>query len=112
MSDRSFIRRRIHILFRAALVLSACAPNPETTAQKLVEAMNAQDVEEALALFAQDAIVQTSGPTPRAYTGPTEIRGWLDEMVGANLQIEVESIEIDGSLESDRDHKPRRRAQD
>jgi acetyl esterase/lipase len=80
--------------FLAAIALSACAPKPETVAEKLVEALNMHDVEGALALFAEDAVVNTGDPT--TYTGTAEIRGWLEELAAANFEIKAEILEVDG----------------
>jgi len=67
---------------------------PQQVAEDLVAAVNAQDVDGALALFAEDAVVDTGGPEP--YTRPEEIRGWLEELAAANFSIEAEILEVTG----------------
>jgi acetyl esterase/lipase len=94
MPDRRFIHRLTGAILLAALALSACAPKPEAVAEKLVAAVNARDVEGALALFAEDAVVDTGGPAP--YTGTAEIRGWLEQLASDNFQIKAQSLEVDG----------------
>jgi hypothetical protein len=112
MLDGSFINRLIGALLLAAIALSACAPQPalpatteptqqptpkpETVAENLVEAVNAKDIEGTLALFAKDAVVNNSDPTPTTYTGPAEIRGWLEKLADVNFKIEAEILEVDG----------------
>jgi acetyl esterase/lipase len=114
MHDRGFINSWIGVLLLVAIALSACAPQPappptlqltqeptsaptpkpEAVAGKLVEALNARDVEDALALFAQDAVVRDVDLTP--YTGTAEIRGWLEKLADANFMVEVETLKING----------------
>jgi acetyl esterase/lipase len=110
MHYRSFISRLIGALLLAAIALSACAPQPvlpptpqatpvptpkpEVLVQKLVEAVNAKNIEGALALFAEDAVVNNGDPAP--YTGTAEIRGWLEKLAGANFQIQAETPQVDG----------------
>lgn len=87
--------RRIGIVMALAVVaLAGCAPKPEDVTQQLIEAVNAQDVDGALALFAEGAVVDTSGPAP--FTGKAEIRGWLEELSSVNFEIEAEIVEVRG----------------
>jgi acetyl esterase/lipase len=94
MPDKHFINRLMGVLLLVTIALFACAPKPETVAQKLVEAVNAQDVERALSLFAEDAVVDPGDST--SYSGTAEIRGWLEEMADANFQIKAGKLEVDG----------------
>jgi hypothetical protein len=97
----------VSIFLLAAFAVSACAPkpeqNPEAVAKILVERLNARDVDATLALFAEDAVVNTSDTAPTSYTGAAEIRGWLEEMAGANLQIKAEHAEVEGDTAVERE---------
>lgn len=76
-------------------------PAPDSVAIKLAEAVNAQDLEGALALFSEDAVVNSGEPAP--YTGQAEIQGWLEGMFADNFEIEAEILEVKGDtvLEGD-----------
>lgn len=84
------------LLVTAVIVLAGCQAKPDTVAMKLAEAVNAQDLDSALALFAEDAVVNTGGPAP--YTGKAEIRGWLEGMFADNFEIEAEIVEVKGDV--------------
>jgi len=87
--------KRIIVWFAlVAIALSGCTPKPEQVAQQLAEAVNSQDIEGALALFAEDAVVNTGGSAPS--TGTAEIRSWLEELASANFRIEAEVVEVNG----------------
>ena len=89
--------KRLAITFAlTALALSACAPKPESVAEQLIEAVNTQDIEGALELFAENAIVNTGGPVP--YAGTVEIRGWLEELADTNFKIKAEVVEVNGNV--------------
>ena len=95
------MRRTIFAVAVAAVAVAACAPKPERVAEQLVEAVNSQDIEGALALFAEDAIVNTGGPAP--FTGTAEIQGWLEELAATNFKIEAEIVEVNGDTVVERD---------
>lgn len=81
--------------------LVSCGPKPEEVALQLAEAVNAQDMEEALALFADDAVVTSVSPEP--FDGKDEIQGWLDGMFADNFQLEAEIEKTSGNLVTERD---------
>lgn len=85
------MKKRVLLVILAA-ALSGCAAAPETVAERLTEAVNARDVEGALALFAPDAVVSTGGPAP--YAGAEQIRAWLEELAAGNFTIEAEIVEV------------------
>jgi acetyl esterase/lipase len=74
------------------LALAGCAAKPDTVATKLAEAVNAQDLDAALKLFAEEAVVNTSGLAP--FTGKEEIQGWLEGMFADNFHLEIEIVEV------------------
>ncbi|MGD2178195.1 MAG: nuclear transport factor 2 family protein [Anaerolineae bacterium] len=64
------------------------------------EAVNAGDVEAALALFADDGVVYMPVPPPGmpdTYTGKEEIRGWIEGEVAMNTQFDLVDSEVDGT---------------
>lgn len=90
------MKRILFVVALAAMALSACTPKPERVAEQLVEAVNSKDIERALALFSEDAVVNTGGPAP--YRGTTEIRGWLEELADSNFEIKAEIVEVNGDV--------------
>lgn len=83
------------------LLLSGCGPKPDQVALQLAEAVNAQDMDDALALFADDAVVTSVSPEP--FNGKAEIQGWLEGMMADNfhLEAEIESAEGNHVIEQD-----------
>jgi acetyl esterase/lipase len=78
----------------ALLALTGCAAKPDAVATELAEAVNAQDLDAALKLFAEDAVVNTGGPAP--FSGKEEIQGWLEGMFADNFHLEIEIVEVTG----------------
>lgn len=79
------------------LVLSgpalAQAPDPLTVLEAYDLALKAKDVEGALALFADDAVLTTR---QGQFVGKEEIRSWLERLVTQNERIEVFGREAAG----------------
>lgn len=95
-SRKEYLMQRVAFaLVVASVVIAGCAPQPEEVAQQLIDAVNSQDIEGALALFAEDAVVNTGGPA--ALTGAAEIQIWLEELASANFEIQAEILEVNGS---------------
>lgn len=60
-------------------------------------AMNAHDVDAALALFAEDAVTEfPNQPPPNLYTGTDELRTWLESDIANNIQVEVSDVKTAG----------------
>jgi len=80
--------------------LYAQETDPEAVIAALIQAVNAGDIEAALALFADDASVTIVPPPPGmetgTFTGPEEIRGWLEGLKAMNVKIELEILQVDG----------------
>jgi hypothetical protein len=83
----------VSILF--ILILAACGPKPEEVALELAEAVNAQDVDQALTLFSEDAVVTSVSPEP--FRGKAEIQGWLEGMIADDFKLEAEIAEVSGN---------------
>ena len=87
-------KRIAFLLSIVLLTLAGCGGSPETVATKLAEAVNAQDLDTALSLFADDAVVDTGGEAP--FSGKEEIQGWLEGMFADNFTLEIEIVEVSG----------------
>ena len=64
-------------------------------ALQLAEAVNEGDVEQALALFAEDAVVTSVSPEP--FNGKEQIQGWLEEMIADDFKLQAEIAEVSGN---------------
>jgi hypothetical protein len=79
-------------------------PNPEEITepvQKMIEAMNAGDVEGSLAYFADDAVVYIIGLPPtgmEVYAGKEAIRGLWQDSVNNHFQWETEITSNGGNI--------------
>lgn len=97
--------KKIHLTFLGlcllAVLLCGCGAKPDEIALQLAEATKAQDLEAALALFADDAVVTSVSPEP--FTGKAEIQGWLEGMFADNFQLELEIVEVNGNVVIERD---------
>lgn len=60
-------------------------------------AVNAHDVDAALALFAPDAIAQfPNQPPPNVYRGTQEIRTWLQADAAQHIQVTASNVKVTG----------------
>jgi ketosteroid isomerase-like protein len=76
---------------------SAQADDPATAFNAFNVAVNAHDVDAALALFAHDAVVQfPNQPPPNIYRGTAEIRAWLQADADQNISVQTEQIQVAG----------------
>ena len=80
----------LSLLLVAVLVTGCGGAKPDEVSLHLVDAVNAQNLEGALALFADDAVVTSVSPEP--FTGKAEIQGWLEDMFADNFQLDAELI--------------------
>lgn len=83
-------------IFLIATLFSGCAAKPDKVVLQLGEATNAKDLEAALALFADDAVVTSVSPQP--FTGKDEIRGWLEGMFADNFYLETEIVAVNDNV--------------
>jgi ketosteroid isomerase-like protein len=105
----------------AALALAACMPitpeaggtvpapaaaarlqEPKAVFDAFHDALNAHDLDAALAFFADDAVARTPPPQPppNVYTGKDELRSWLERNVNQNIRIEVSDVQTVGDTVS------------
>jgi hypothetical protein len=84
------------------IALTGCQsqPSPEDILADLESALNAGDVDGAMAFFADDAVVKLVPAlppgSPDTYSGLEEIRGWFEELVAGNFEIDVDVLDVDG----------------
>jgi hypothetical protein len=72
---------------------------PESIAGALVEALMAKDIDAAMALLADDAVVTVIPPptgTSGVFTGKEEIRAWYELLVSWNFRAEISNFQIEG----------------
>lgn len=82
------------------LVLAACGPGPDDVAAQLTEASNAHDVNGALDLFAEDAVLNIAG---ESYSGARGIRDWLAGLYADDFHIEVDDMRVEGNVAVEHD---------
>ena len=68
--------------------------DPVAVVEAFVAAMNSGDVDAAVALFAEDGVIDLPNKT---FAGLTEIRGDLQETVDNGVNITIVSVEVSGS---------------
>jgi hypothetical protein len=83
------------------VLLTGCGAKTDDVALQLAEKVNAQDLEGALTLFADDAVVTSVSPEP--FSGKAEIQGWLEEMFADNFHLEAEILEVNDNVVIERD---------
>jgi ketosteroid isomerase-like protein len=82
------------------VVLHAQETDSLAVVTALYEAVNARDIEAALALYADGAVIYMPVPPPNmpdTYTGKEEIRGWIENEVVRNTEYQLVGTEVDGN---------------
>lgn len=69
---------------------------PLSIARAMTAAINAHDVDGALAYFAEDAVLHVPGQQPNTYVGKAQIRVWLQDDVDHNISVETEAVQVAG----------------
>lgn len=67
------------------LALAGCGSPPDSVAEQLVNAVNAQDLDGALSLFAANAVVSVGRTAP--FSGMGEIELWLEDLFADNVEL-------------------------
>jgi len=84
----------------AAPTPSPAPPSPEKVLAGMEAALNAGDVDAAMVFFTADAVLKfvpaLPPGSPDTITGAQEIRAWLEELVAAHFQIDVEVLKVEG----------------
>jgi len=86
-------------LLALPVALYAQEPDPMSTINAWVEALNAGDIDAALSHLADDAVVQIVPPAPGTsgiFTGKGEVRGWYETIVGQNGVTALSDCQVDG----------------
>jgi ketosteroid isomerase-like protein len=81
-------------------VLYAQAADPVEVVATLYEAVNAGDIEVALALYSDDSVIYLAVAPPGmpgTYTGKEEIRIWIENEVATNSKFILRDTEVDGT---------------
>jgi hypothetical protein len=93
------IRIMFLLMLAVTLILPATLYAQETDQASVVaaleEALNAGDVDAAMVLFTDDAVVNLAF-FDETYTGAEEIRAWFEELVADNFEIRLEVLQVDG----------------
>jgi SnoaL-like domain len=75
----------------------AQATDPKSVFDGFHAAVNAHDVDAALAFFADDAVVQfPNQPPPNVYRGKAEIHAWLQGDANQHIQVKTEQLKVAG----------------
>jgi hypothetical protein len=84
-------------LLGLTLDVHAQATDPKSVFDGFHAAVNAHDVDAALAFFADDAVVQfPNQPPPNVYRGTAEIRAWLQGDADQHIQVTTEQLNLAG----------------
>lgn len=78
-----------------AVVSVSAQSSPEDVAHALIAAEDANDVDAAMAVFADDAVVTL--PTG-VFDTPEAIRGWQQELADGHFRIEAVDVAADGNM--------------
>lgn len=87
------------VLLLSPTGVSAQGTDPESVIKTLHGALNDKDVDAAIALVADDAVVTVIPPppdTPGVFTGKEQIRAWYEGLVAQNFEIELSNFQVDG----------------
>ena len=103
------MKTRLFILIAmVVLVMAACGPSapsavapvagtePAAVAQVIHTAMNAQNLEAAMALIADDAVFKNTPPSGATLTGKDAIRVWVQRQVDTKTIGEISDLKVTG----------------
>ena len=88
------------VMLALPVALSAQESDPVAVVTALYEAVNAGDVEAALALHSDDAVIfhPVAPPgMPDTYTGKEEVRAWIENEVATNTEYVLLGTQVDGT---------------
>jgi hypothetical protein len=80
------MNKHLTLLVVGLLLVAACGSDPASVAEQFQNAVNSQDIESALELIADDAVLQVEGTS--LYTGKAEIENWLATQAEIDYRIE------------------------
>jgi hypothetical protein len=99
MKARLFVVTVSVVLLALPVALYAQEPDPVSTINAWVEALNAGDIDSALSYLADDAVVQIVPAAPGTsgiFTGKGEVRGWYETIVGQHGVTALSDCQVDG----------------
>ncbi|MBL7183251.1 MAG: nuclear transport factor 2 family protein [Anaerolineae bacterium] len=100
MKTRLITIATLVLVLALPVALYAQETDPASVVTALYEACNAGDVDAALALFTDDAVVKLVPAlppgSPDTYTGKEELRAWLEGLVAMNWEGEFEILQVEG----------------
>lgn len=76
--------------------MEAPETEPASIAEVLTAAINAHDVNGALACFTENAVLHTPGRQPSKHVGKAQIRAWLQDDADHNISVEVNALQVTG----------------
>lgn len=82
-----------------SVLLAACAPAPQKVIDAWQEALNNGNIDDALSLLAEDAVVTVVSPGPEGdgiYNGHAEIRDWYETMAASKGSTTLSGCKADG----------------
>ena len=80
------MNKHLALLVVGLLLVAACGSDPVSIAEQFQSAVNSKDIEAALELLSEDAVLQVEGTPSR--TGKEEIENWLATQAKINYRIE------------------------
>jgi len=80
------MNKYLGLLVVGLLLVAACGSDPVSVVEQFQDAVNSQDIESALELLADDAVLQVEGTPPR--TGKAKIENWLAKQAEIDYRIE------------------------
>lgn len=82
----SEMNRKVVLLVVGLLLVAGCSTDPTSVATQFQDAVNSKDLEAALELLAEDAVIQIHGAQSR--TGKQEIETWLATQAELNYRFD------------------------
>ena len=79
-----------------SLVIFSCGPNLEEVGKQFQDAINSGDIDSAVGLIGDDAVVQVD--EIRSLTGKEEIESWLETQAELNYRIEGEPVATESGV--------------
>lgn|GEM_PF-4179191 len=102
LGKRAFLSQKAFLIMLVVLSLSlvvfsvSAQDSPEDVANALIAAEDSNDVEAAVALFADDAVVTLADGS--VYDTPEGIRGWQQALADGHFRIEAVHMQVDGNM--------------
>jgi hypothetical protein len=100
MKTRLIAITTLVVMLALPVALYAQETDPAAVVMAEMEAVNAGDIDAALAFYADDLVVKLVPPippdSPDTYTGKAELRAWFEGLVAVNFKMELEILQVEG----------------